>query len=313
MKRVQQGFTLIELMIVVAIVGILAAIALPAYQDYVIRSKMSEGVAALAACKTSVAEYASTKNAWPTDVTAAGCSSVATQYVTGITVADNGVITAATTNTGAGNCNLILTPGRYGTLPLPAGRVRPTARRSTCRRTSAKPQSRQTLRACGWRSQPQAFCRLRACCHNPSMFRVVHSASVVATSAQGRPLKCLRNEHAGSADFQFECRKANRSQCPCCVGFSDRRMSTNRRRRRRLKLPGLAADRAQTWAQCRRLKRPTRPYVMLTRPSQRAGSVTPLQNCRARLPPIRLKCTWSMDVARHCLPGAGSAKRSANS
>ncbi len=66
MKRVQQGFTLIELMIVVAIVGILAAIALPAYQDYVIRSKMSEAVAALAACKTSVQEFASTKSSWPT-------------------------------------------------------------------------------------------------------------------------------------------------------------------------------------------------------------------------------------------------------
>src|SRR5678809_1207789 len=60
MKRIQQGFTLIELMIVVAIVGILAAIALPAYQDYVIRSKMAEGEAAVAACKTSVAEYLST-------------------------------------------------------------------------------------------------------------------------------------------------------------------------------------------------------------------------------------------------------------
>src|SRR5512146_482735 len=73
MKRVQQGFTLIELMIVVAIVGILAAIALPAYQDYVVRSKMSEAEAAIAACKTSVSEYTSTHAGnLPADVTAAG-------------------------------------------------------------------------------------------------------------------------------------------------------------------------------------------------------------------------------------------------
>ena len=65
MKRIQQGFTLIELMIVVAIVGILAAIALPAYQDYVVRSKMSETEAAIAACKTSVAEYLSSKGTYP--------------------------------------------------------------------------------------------------------------------------------------------------------------------------------------------------------------------------------------------------------
>ena len=109
MKQIQKGFTLIELMIVVAIVGILAAIALPAYQDYVIRSKMSEPVAALAACKTSVQEYASTRDNWPTDADNAGCSTLVTQFLASMTVATNGVLTAGTTNTGAGYCDLVLT------------------------------------------------------------------------------------------------------------------------------------------------------------------------------------------------------------
>ena len=56
MKRIQQGFTLIELMIVVAIIGILAAVALPAYQDYTVRAKMSEVMLAASACRTGITE-----------------------------------------------------------------------------------------------------------------------------------------------------------------------------------------------------------------------------------------------------------------
>ena len=117
MKRVQQGFTLIELMIVVAIVGILAAIALPAYQDYVVRSKMSELEAAIAACKTSVAEYTSTHGGTlPADITAAGCSTTTTQYVAAGVDVTSGVISGASQNTGAsgGECTLTLTPTLSG-------------------------------------------------------------------------------------------------------------------------------------------------------------------------------------------------------
>ena len=74
-KSTQQGFTLIELMIVIAIVGILAAIALPAYQDYTIRAKMSEALARLAEAKTSVSEYYATNNRMPGDADAAGINS----------------------------------------------------------------------------------------------------------------------------------------------------------------------------------------------------------------------------------------------
>jgi type IV pilus assembly protein PilA len=98
MKKVQQGFTLIELMIVVAIIGILAAIAIPAYQDYTIRSKVTELVNAAGVCKTGVAEYYQSKGIMPAGVTEAGCSDVGTANSTAPTVL-NGLITVVASGT----------------------------------------------------------------------------------------------------------------------------------------------------------------------------------------------------------------------
>jgi type IV pilus assembly protein PilA len=114
MKRAQQGFTLIELMIVVAIIGILAAIAIPAYQDYTIRAKVSEGVNMASAAKASVSEFRLSMNRWPAANASAGLStaaSIRSKYVNSVGVAA-GVITVAVnpTSTGAGAGNIVLTP-----------------------------------------------------------------------------------------------------------------------------------------------------------------------------------------------------------
>ncbi|MGQ5488308.1 pilin [Thauera sp. ZXT1-4] len=111
MKKIQQGFTLIELMIVVAIIGILAAVALPAYQDYTVRARVTEGLSLASAAKTAVAENAANGTAldlgWTAPAATDNVTSVGVATATGVitvtytAVAGGGTITLVPTSAGA--------------------------------------------------------------------------------------------------------------------------------------------------------------------------------------------------------------------
>jgi type IV pilus assembly protein PilA len=101
-------------MIVVAIIGILAAIAIPAYQDYTIRSQASEGLAMASATKAAIAEYYATKGTWPTDANLGNTSVPSGKYVSSIVVSTPGVITVLygnAANTKLATTNVLVTAG----------------------------------------------------------------------------------------------------------------------------------------------------------------------------------------------------------
>jgi len=137
-KSTQKGFTLIELMIVVAIIGVLAAVALPAYSDYTVRAKVSEIILAASSCRTDITEYAQTNNQLPGDAEAA-CSG-SSKFVESVEWTSGSVVAQARTTDelkGASGGTITLTPQALvgGNIPewVCSGSILPQFRPGSCR------------------------------------------------------------------------------------------------------------------------------------------------------------------------------------
>ena len=133
-RSIQKGFTLIELMIVVAIIGILAAVALPAYQDYTVRAKVTEVILAASGAKTGVAESAATLSRLPTSAEFSPVNQVS-KYVSGVVWSGTVITATATGDTNITGSTITLTPGTTATGVLNwvcAGTVQSKYRPSSC-------------------------------------------------------------------------------------------------------------------------------------------------------------------------------------
>jgi len=143
MKKVQQGFTLIELMIVVAIIGILAAVAIPAYQDYTVRARVTEGLSLASAGKTAVSEFFASNGRLPESNASAGlaaAASISGNSVASVEVGSSGGITVTFTGAPIGGDTLVLMPEATGggvvwncTEAIAGGTLEGKYRPSSCR------------------------------------------------------------------------------------------------------------------------------------------------------------------------------------